>query len=173
MIWQTGNPHAQANRSLHHSETEHPQDVPQNFLLPPDGRRYVRSFLFSRHVNAPFARVHLLARTLFVLCLSAALLRTINTSHPDLVGAVVLWSGAVLILALSGVSPGVARLYFLLTLPTLLALFITWIVFNPVPGKVTLLQLPIYAGQLVIGFAHWTWPSPTMRPSARRRLPAP
>ena len=155
MLSQTGNPHAQANRSLHHSETEHPQDVPQDFLLPPAGRRYVRSFLFSRHVNAPFARVHLLARTLLVLCLSAALLRTINTSHPDLVGAVVLWSGAVLILALSGVSPGVARLYFLLTLPALLALFITWIVFNPVPGKVTLLQLPIYAGQLVIGLAPW------------------
>ena len=58
-------------------------------------------------------------------------------------------------LALSGVSPGVARLYFLLTLPALLALFITWIVFNPVPGKVTLMQLPIYAGLLVIGLAPW------------------
>src|SRR5260370_22153786 len=155
MLSQTGNPHTQANRSSHHSETENPQDVPQDFLLPPAGRRYVRSFLFSRHVNAPFARVHLLARTLLVLCLSAALLRTINTSHPDLVGALVLWSGAVLILAYSGVSPGVARLYFLLTLPALLALFITWIVFNPVPGKVTLLQLPIYAAQLVIGLAAW------------------
>jgi energy-coupling factor transporter transmembrane protein EcfT len=155
MLSQAGNPQTQANTSSRHSETGYPKDVPQDFLLPPPGRRYVHSFLFSRHVNAPFARVHLLARTLLALCLSAALLRTINTSHPDLVGAAVLWSGAVLILALSGVSPGVARLYFLLTLPALLALFITWIVFNPVPGKVTLLKLPIYAGQLVIGLVTW------------------
>src|SRR5207244_9068663 len=110
MLSQTGNPHAQANRSLHHSETEHPQDVPQNFLTPPPGRRYVRSFLFSRHVNAPFARVHLVARTVLVLCLSGALLRSISTTQPDLAGAAILFMGALLILALSGVRPGIARL---------------------------------------------------------------
>ncbi|HEY6410734.1 MAG TPA: energy-coupling factor transporter transmembrane component T, partial [Ktedonobacteraceae bacterium] len=119
------------------------------------GRRYVRSFLFSRYVNAPFARVHLIARTILVLCLSGALLRTISTSQPDIVGAGICWSGALLILVFSGVPPRIARLYLLLTLPTLLALLITWIVFNPVAGNVTLLQLPIYAGQLVIGLAVW------------------
>jgi len=129
--------------------------VPQNFLLPPPLRRYVRSFLFARRVNAPFARVHLLARILLVLCLSGALLRTINTAQPDLIGAILLWIVAVLVLVLSGVSPRVARFYFLLTLPALVALFITWIVFNPVPGTVTLAQLPIYSGQLSIGLAPW------------------
>ena len=136
-------------------DADYPEGVPQNFLTPPPGRRYVRSFLFSRHVNAPFARVHLVARTVLVLCLSGALLRSISTTQPDLAGAAILFMGALLILALSGVRPGIARLYFLLTLPALLALFITWIVFNPVPGKVTLLQFPIYAGQLVIGLATW------------------
>ena len=137
------------------NNADYPEGVPQNFLTPPPGRRYVRSFLFSRHVNAPFARIHLIARTILVLCLSGTLLRSINTTQPDPVGAAILFLGALLILALSGVRPGIARLYFLLTLPALLALFITWIVFNPVPGKVTLLRLPIYSGQLVIGLAVW------------------
>lgn len=127
--------------------------VPQNFLLPPPSRRYVRSFLFARRVNAPFAQVHLLARILLVLCLSGALLRTINTTQPDLLGAILLGVLAVLLLLLSGISPKVARFYFLLTLPALLALFITWIVFNPVTGTVTLAQLPIYSGQLPIELA--------------------
>jgi len=132
-----------------------PKGVPQNFLSLPAGRRYVRSFLFFRHVNAPLARVHLVARTMLVLSLSGALLRTINTTRPDLVGACIFWSGALLMLALSGVPPRVARLYCLIMLPALFALFITWIVFNPAPGHVTLFQLPIYAGQLVIGLAVW------------------
>ena len=129
--------------------------VPRNFLTPPPQRRYVRSFLFARRVNAPFAKVHLLARMLLVLCLSGALLRTIYTAQPDLVGAVVLWMVALLVLFLSGVSAVVARFYFLLTLPALIALFITWIIFNPVAGSVTLARLTIYSGQLDIGLAPW------------------
>lgn len=124
-------------------------------LLPPPGRRYVRSFLFSRRIDAPFGRVHLIARAIFVLCLSGALLRTINTNQPDPLGAAILWLVALLVLVLSGVSPRVARLYFLLTLPAVLALFMTWIVFNPVPGPVTLLRLPVYSGQVTIGLASW------------------
>ena len=60
--------------------------MPQDFLTPPPERRYVRSFLFTRRVNAPFVQVHLLARIVLVLCLSGALLRTINTAQPDYVG---------------------------------------------------------------------------------------
>ena len=131
------------------------QTVPQDFLTPPPERRYVRSFLFTRRVNAPFVQVHLLARILLVLCLSGALLRTINTAQPDMLGAIVLWLAALLVFLLSGVSPRVARFYFLLTLPALVALFITWIVFNPVSGGVTLARLIIYSGQLSIGLAPW------------------
>nr|HET6901737.1 hypothetical protein [Ktedonobacteraceae bacterium] len=129
--------------------------VPQDFLSPPPERRYVRSFLFTRRVNAPFVQVHLLARLLLVLCLSGALLRTINTTQPDLLGAILFWLVALLVFLLSGVSPRVARFYFLLTLPALVALFITWIVFNPVAGGMTLAQLTIYSGQLSIGLAPW------------------
>lgn len=129
--------------------------VPQDFLSPPPERRYVRSFLFTRRVNAPFVRVHLLARLVLVLCLSGALLRTINTAQPDVLGAMLLWLVALLVFLLSGVSPRVARFYGLLTLPALVALFITWIVFNPVPGGLTLARLTIYSGELSIGLAPW------------------
>ncbi len=131
------------------------QTVPQDFLSPPPERRYVRSFLFTRRVNAPFVQVHLLARIVLVLCLSGALLRTINTAQPDLWGAILLWLVGLLLFLLSGVSPRVARFYFLLTLPALVALFITWIVFNPVASGVTLARLTIYSGQLSIGLAPW------------------
>jgi energy-coupling factor transporter transmembrane protein EcfT len=135
------------------TEVEQGQGVPQDFLAPPPGRRYVRSFLFSRRVGAPFARVHLIARTLLVICLSALLLRSINSA--DLPGAAAFCLGALLIFLLSGISPRVARIYFLLMLPALLALFVTWIVFNPVPGTSTLLRVQLYAGQLALALAPW------------------
>ena len=124
-------------------------------LLPPPGRRYVRSFLFARRIDAPFAQVHLIARVILALCLSAALLRTINTGQPDIVGASLLWCAALCVFLLSGISARVVRLYALLTLPSLLAIFVTWVIFNPIPGTVTLLRLPVYAGLLDIALAPW------------------
>lgn len=115
----------------------------------------MRSFLFARRIDAPFAKVHLIARVILILCLSAALLRTINTEQPDIVGAALLWCAALCVFLLSGISARVARLYALLTLPALLAIFVTWTIFNPIPGKVTLLRFPIYTGLLDIALAPW------------------
>ena len=115
----------------------------------------MRSFLFARRIDAPFAKVHLIARVILALCLSAALLRTINTGQPDIVGAILLWCAALCMFLLSGISARVARLYTLLTLPALLAIFVTWTLFNPIPGTVTLLRFQVYSGQLDIGLAPW------------------
>src|ERR1700730_722894 len=125
------------------------------YLQPPPGERYVRSFVFSRRIDAPFARVHLLARDSLVLCLSSALLRTIDSAHPDLVSAALLWIFALLLFLGSGLNTRIARLYFLLTLPTLFSLFTTWFLFNPVPGHVILLQRPVYSGYVPLGLALW------------------
>ncbi len=130
--------------------------LPDNlFLQPPPGQLYVRSFLFSRKIDARFARLHLLARVMFVLSLSSVLLRTIDTSRPDLVGATLLLVPALLLFLSSGMQKNVARLYLLLTLSPLLSLFITWALFNPVPGSIILLQFPVYSGQVAVGFAFW------------------
>ena len=125
------------------------------FLQAPPGRQYVRSFLFSRRIDAPFAQVHLIVRTLFILCLSSLFLRTIDTAHPDPVGATLLFVIALTAFLLSGMQARVARLYLLLTLSPLLSLFTTWALFNPVAGHTVLLQFPIYSGQLALGFAFW------------------
>ena len=125
------------------------------FLLPPPGKRYVRSFLFSRRIDAPFARIHLIARAIFVLCLSGVQLRTIDTLHADPVGAMLLWVVSLLIFLGSGMHPRTARIYFLLMLPALLSLFTTWLFFNPVPGRMTLVTWPLYSGTLFLGVALW------------------
>jgi energy-coupling factor transporter transmembrane protein EcfT len=115
----------------------------------------VRSFLFSRRIDAPFAQVHLVARTILILCLSVVQLRTIDTLSPDPVGAALLWLVSALLFLTSGMNTRVARLYFLLTIPALCSLFTTWALFNPVPGKTTLVLWPIYSGQLALGLALW------------------
>ena len=125
------------------------------YLQPPPGRRYVRTFLFSRRVDAPLAHLHLIARTILVLCLSAAQLRTMNADHPDLAGAIVFWICGLTLFILSGMHPKIARLYLLLTLPTLFSLLITWTLLNPMPGHVVFLQQPIYAGVIHLSLALW------------------
>jgi len=114
----------------------------------------VRSFVFARRIDAPLARVHPLARTLLIFCLSAAQLRTIATAQSDLVGAILFWLLALAIFLSSGISIRIARLYFLLTLPTLFSLFMTWTILNTSPG-VILFQLPVYSGQLALGLSLW------------------
>ncbi len=125
------------------------------FLQPPPGKRYVRSFLFARKIDAPFARIHLIPRTLLVLCLSGLVLRAIDATQPDLVEALCLWVVCFGIFYGSGMQARVARLYLLLSVPTLLSLFTTWLLFNPVPGSVTLLKTSLYDGSIVLSLALW------------------
>lgn len=125
------------------------------FLQPPPGKRYVRSFLFSRRIDAPFAQVHLIARILLILCLSIVQLRAIDTASPDPLGAGLLWLVSIFLFLTSGMKAQVARLYLLLTVPALFSLFLSWTLFNPVPGKITLVSWPVYSGQIIIGLAVW------------------
>lgn len=125
------------------------------FLQPPPGKRYVRSFFFARKINAPFSQLHLIARTLLVLSLSGLELRAIDALQPDLVTALCLWIVCFCIFFCSGMHARVARIYLLLSIPTLLSLFTTWLLFNPVPGSVTLLKTQIYGGSIAFGLAVW------------------
>ncbi|MEO7020231.1 MAG: energy-coupling factor transporter transmembrane component T [Ktedonobacteraceae bacterium] len=125
------------------------------FLQPPPGKRYVRSFFFAHKINAPFSHIHLIPRTLLVLCLSSLELRAIDAAQPDLVTALCLWVACVSIFACSGMHARVARVYLLLSIPTLLSLFTTWLLFNPVPGSVTVWKAQIYTGTITFGLAPW------------------
>lgn len=125
------------------------------FLEVPAGRRYVRSFLFSRRIDAPFARLHLLIRFMLVICISIVQLRAIDVGNPDPLGAGVLSLLSLGLFLGSGMHTRVARVYILLTIPTLISLFSTWIVFNTVPGSVILLRTQIYGGYIDLGLSVW------------------
>lgn len=125
------------------------------FLQPPADKHYVRSFLFSRRIDAPFAQVHLLTRVLLVLCLSGVQLRAINAAQPDPIGACILGVVSLLLFIGSGMHKNVARVYLLVTLPALFSLFIAWLLFYPVSGHITLLRYQIYSGHLALGLAVW------------------
>lgn len=125
------------------------------FLQPPPGKRYVRSFFFVRKIDAPFARIQLIPRTLLILCLSGLELRAMDAARPDLVMALCLWLICLGIFCVCGIHPRVARVYLLLSVPTLLSLLSTWLLFNPVPGRVTLLSARIYDGTLTFGLTIW------------------
>lgn len=131
-----------------------PEIADQRFLQPPPGRRYVRSFLFSHRVDAPLSRLHLIARTLLVFCLSAALLRTMNTEHPDLISTILLSACGTLLFGLSGMHAQVIRLQLLLCIFPLLMFFLTWLFFHPTPGQ-PLAAWTLYDGTLPIGLALW------------------
>jgi energy-coupling factor transporter transmembrane protein EcfT len=140
MVTETKEQVVSSNRPLEIST-----DIDKIYLQPPPERRYVRSFLFSRRIDALFPRLHLLVRIVLILCLSSLQLRTINSTHPDLILAIILWGVAFLLFLGSGMQARLARLYLLLTLPVLFSLFCTWILFNPVPGRLTLIQLPLFS----------------------------
>lgn len=125
------------------------------YLQPPADKRYVRSFLFSRRIDAPFAQVHLLVRVLLVLCLSGVQLRAINATQPDPIGASILGIAALLLFLGSGMHKRAARIYLLLIFPALFSLFTTWLLFYPVPGHITLLHYQVYSGRIALGFAVW------------------
>lgn len=125
------------------------------FLQPPPGKRYVRSFFFARKIDAPFSRIHLIPRTLLVLCISGVELRAIDAAHPDLVMAIALWCLCLALFFCSGMHARVARIYILLSIPTLLSLFTTWLLFDPLPGSVTLLHRQIYGGTLTLALGGW------------------
>jgi len=125
------------------------------FLQVPAGRRYVRSFLFTRRIGAPFSELHLLTRILLILCLSLAQLRAINVAPFDPVAACFFWAFSLVIFLGAGMPWRTARFYILLILPALLSIFLSWTLFNPVPGRLTLVNVPVYSGHIVLGFAVW------------------
>ena len=141
-------------RLFRHESVSNALDIAP-YLQPPPGRSYVRSFLFTRRVDAPLARIHLLARVLLVICLSAAQLRAMSTAHPDLVGAIVLWIPSLLLFIYSGIHPKVARIYLVVIIPTILSLFLTWTLLNPVPGSRIFVHNQVYPGFITVGLAVW------------------
>lgn len=116
-------------------------------------KQYVRSFLFSVKIDSPLARLHMLTKFVSVLALSLVIVQFLSTDAPDPLGALLLIVLAFFGLYLSGVLRWVFRSYLLVLFPSLIAMMITWVVFNPDPGRGVLARITLYNGQIPVGIS--------------------
>lgn len=117
------------------------------------GREFVRSFLFAVKIDSPLASLHVGTKLVLILALSVVVVRFIRTDSPDPIGAVLVLLLAILGLQLAGALRWVFRSYLLVIFPALLGMALTWVIFNPDPGKGVLFTVPVYSGTLHLGLS--------------------
>jgi energy-coupling factor transporter transmembrane protein EcfT len=120
---------------------------------PDRGKEYVRTFLFSMRLDAPFNHLHVITKFVGILILSVVLVRVMDEHNPDPLMAGLLLALSLLVLYLSGVSRWLFRSYLVVIFPMFFFLFLTWIAFTPYPGTHTYLRWPIYSGQVTLGIS--------------------
>ena len=120
---------------------------------PKQKREWVRTFLFSMRIHSPLARLHVITKIVLVFGVSMALLNMISSTSLDPVGCVLLVILAFVLLWLAGVIKWLFRSYLVMIYPTLISLFLTWIVFNPNPGTRIVFERQVYAGTLNLGIS--------------------
>lgn len=120
---------------------------------PSEGRKWVRTFLFSMPIDSPLAGLHAISKFVLVLGVSLALLGMFSAARPDPLGCLLLLGLALILLWLSGVIRWLFRSYLVVIYPMLLSLFLTWIVFNPTPGTRVLFSREMYSGVVNVGIS--------------------
>lgn len=118
-------------------------------------RRYVRTFLFSMRIDSPLAKLHVITKVIAVLATSVLIVRLMDTHAPDPLGAGLLMSIGLASLLLSGAGRWLYQSYLIVIFPMLVVIFATWIIFNPQPGTLTYLSLPLYDGILDLRLTPW------------------
>jgi energy-coupling factor transporter transmembrane protein EcfT len=117
------------------------------------GKKFVRSFLFSVKIDSPLARLHVGTKLILILVLSIVIVQFIRTDAPDPFGTILLMLLAFLGLQLAGVLRWVFRSYLLVVFPALLGMALTWVIFNPDPGRGVLFTIPVYSGTIRLGLS--------------------
>lgn len=106
-------------------------------------------------IDSPLARLHVVTKVVAILATSLLIVRLMDARNPDPLGTAVLLVAGFLILILSGAGRWLYRSYLIVIYPMLTVLFITWIIFNPDPGAVTYLKLPLHDGVLDLQLTPW------------------
>jgi energy-coupling factor transporter transmembrane protein EcfT len=78
-----------------------------------------------------------------------------RSDHLDPLGICLLGALALVEMYLAGVLRWVLRTYALVIPIMMVSLGVSWLIFNPVPGSVVLVDLPVYSGVLSLGVAPW------------------
>ncbi|CAG1020889.1 hypothetical protein MTYM_00608 [Methylococcales bacterium] len=117
----------------------------------PQKRENTRSLLFAMNVTSPITRLHLASKLTLVLVISLLVVRFMQIENLDPIGAGLMLAFALFGLYLSGTLNWVFRSYLIMLFPAVIGVAITWIVFNPDPGRGAFLYLPVYPGYVTIG----------------------
>lgn len=116
-------------------------------------KTYVKTFLFSMKTDSFLSRVHLITKFIFVLLVSLVLVRFMDMTSPDPVGALLLLIISILLHYFAGTLQWVFKTYLVLVFLMLLTLFINWVVFNPDLGSAVFYQAEVYHGYIPLGIS--------------------
>ncbi len=119
------------------------------------GKEYVRTFLFSMKADSPVARTHVLTRVFLALGGSIAVFIMFRANHLDPVGIVVIGALAILEMYFAGILSWVIRVYVPLLLIMMGSMSLSWLIFNPQPGRYILINWRVYSGTVTISLAVW------------------
>lgn len=100
--------------------------------------------------ESPVSKLNVLTKLIMVISLSLIVTRMISTERPDPLGIFIFLFVVLVLLALSGSLSFILKSRFSIIFFALVVIFITWIIFNPVPGGKTLVQLTIFSGVLTV-----------------------
>lgn len=112
------------------------------------GKAYVRTFLFSMKIGSPLAKLHVVTKLVSVLLVSLIVIKLMDMKSPDPIGLAFLAGLSLFALYLGGVIVWLFRSYLIVLFPMFGTLLITWLVFNPDPGRRVFFDFPLYAGSV-------------------------
>jgi energy-coupling factor transport system permease protein len=113
-------------------------------------KEYVRSFLLYMKIGSPVARLNVFTKLLMVISISLIITRMISTERPDPLGITFFLAIIMVLLVLSGSLLFILRSRFSIIFFALFVIFLTWIIFNPMPGGRVLLRYVVFSGTLTL-----------------------
>lgn len=119
------------------------------------GKKYVRTFLFSMSIDSPLAQMHVLTRFVLAMATTLVALLMIRTDNLDPAGLLVILAFTLLLMYLSGIIRWVMSRYAIVVPIAMTSLGVSWVIFNPVPGRVILANLQVYSGIFSLHLGFW------------------
>lgn len=120
-----------------------------------EGKRFVRTFLFSMDIHSPLARMHVLTRSVMAFTLSILAMLLFRTNNLDPAGLIVILAFTFLQMYLSGIIKWLVRSYAAIVPIAALSIASSWVIFNPDPGNNVLLNVQAYSGVLNFRLGIW------------------
>lgn len=119
------------------------------------GKKFVRTFLFSMAIGSPLAKMHVITRVILAVTTSIIALMMIRTTKLDPIGILLITGFTIMLMYLSGVFSWVARTYIFVIPIATTSIAMSWVLFNPAPGNVILVNFQVYSGIFRLDLGLW------------------